>query len=151
MVGMDQAVVTTLPDRATPGWDNVVQDCWREGWAVGDRAFFEYHCFEDLSSGDAAAWLRSHQQVTVIRGLFDAAQDRTLSERFEEGEQGVYSVRFADGLVWDVFEDELLVDPGHFTRPDPPSPEQARYRVQPAPPGVDSRRSVQAERGGLGR
>jgi hypothetical protein len=43
-----------------------------------------------------------------------------LAERGPEGWPVAYRVEFPDGLEWDVFEDELLTGPEHFTRPDPP-------------------------------
>jgi hypothetical protein len=130
-------------------WENVVQGAWRERWAVGDVAFFEYHCLESLGSGDATAWLHSHQRATVIRALCDVGEEGiSLDERFRFGEQGVYTVRFADGLEWDVFEDELLIDPACFTRPDPPSPDQAVYRVGAG--GVAPPRSHPAPAPGIG-
>ena len=59
-----------------------------------------------------------------VLGLSDCEQIAftTFEERVNEGMVLVYRVRFDDGLEWDVFEDELLTDPGHFDRPDPPKP-----------------------------
>lgn len=91
----------------------------RRRWAVGDIAYLEYHCTESRSSGDAPAWLRSHQLVTVTEGLHDV----------DPPSPGVYTVRFPDGLEWGVFPDEMFTDPRCFRRPDPPSPDQDRFRV----------------------
>lgn len=98
-------------------------DYTREDWEPGAVAWFEYHCYEGLDSSDAKAWLRSHQQVTVLRhdaNDHDCLRPETMAEREEAGQPCTYRVRFADGLTWDVFEDELLTDQAGFYRPDPP-------------------------------
>ena len=48
----------------------------------------------------------------------------TLAERCEAAEVFCYTVRFADGVEWMVFEDELCVSPKDFCRPDPPARNQ---------------------------
>ena len=87
----------------------------------GERLWFEYHCNESLDSPDAPAWLRSHQQCTVLSLNADCDGIGTYSqdERYECGCQLIYRVRFDDGLEWDVFEDELLDSQAEFQRPDP--------------------------------
>ena len=88
---------------------------------IGQRFWFEYHCWEDPRSSDAEIWYRSHQQVTVIgEADHDGDKTHTFEERCEDGCQCVYRVRFDDGLEWDLFEDELLDSPKQFERPDPP-------------------------------
>lgn len=88
--------------------------------------WFEYHCNESHDSPDAPVWYRSHQQVTVLAlNAYDdtpALLDElpTLVERGEAGEVLTYRVRFADGLEWDVFEDELDTTKENWCRPDPP-------------------------------
>lgn len=90
---------------------------------VGDRLWFEYHCNESLESPDAPAWLRSHQQVTVLRMCScDGVGVISEEERYENGMLLLYRVKFDDGLEWDVFEDELLDSQGEFQRPAPPVP-----------------------------
>jgi len=88
---------------------------------IGQRFWFEYHCYEGHDSSDAEVWYRSHRQCVVI-GEADHDGDKSVSfeDRCEMGMQCVYRVRFDDGLEWDVFEDELLDSPEHFERPDPP-------------------------------
>lgn len=87
----------------------------------GQILWFEYHCLESHQSCDAEIWYRSHQQVEVL-GVVDNDGYDVFSQqtRFEQGIQLIYRVRFKDGLEWDVFEDELLDDPGNFQRPAPP-------------------------------
>ena len=89
---------------------------------IGSVQWFEYHCNESHDSSDAQAWYRSHQQVTVLDVVGDTVAFTTFLERGEQGHQIIYHVRFQDGLEWDVFEDELLDSPDHFTRPNPPLP-----------------------------
>ena len=98
-------------------------------WATGSRVWFEYHCSESDASSDAPAWYHSHQQVEVL-GLSDCEQIAftTFEERVNEGMLLVYRVRFDDGLECDVFEDELLMDPSQFDRPDPPKPRMETER-----------------------
>lgn len=94
-------------------------DGYRE---LGKTYFFEYHCTEDHGSSDAEIWYRSHQLVTVLCCV--NAEDYghlTEDERYENGEPLVYSVRFMDGLEWDVFEDELMESEEDYYRHDPPS------------------------------
>jgi hypothetical protein len=89
-------------------------------WPDGERAHFEYHCWENPASSDAEAWYRSHQIVTVLGEARSDASGDTLLERAENGQPKAYRVRFDDGLEWTAFEDELLTDPSGFERPDPP-------------------------------
>lgn len=77
-----------------------------------DLRWFEYHCNESHDSPDAPVWYRSHQQVTVL--------SHTPSEDAPTTPD-IYRVRFADGLEWDVWADELVDGPDSFERPDPPS------------------------------
>jgi hypothetical protein len=86
---------------------------------AGQRFWFEYHCFESLESGDAAAWLRSHEQVTVLK-VVAPGYGKSPEIRATAGEPCVYRARWDDGFEWDVFEDELVDSPGDFCRPDPP-------------------------------
>lgn len=96
----------------------------REQWAPGDVAHFEYRCTESHDSADAHLWYRSHQVVTVVceDPESDAWEGSTYDERSEAGTPKVYNVRFSDGFVGTVWEDELLVRSEFFYRPDPPSP-----------------------------
>lgn len=93
----------------------------QETWLPGEVAWFEYHCNESNESPDAPAWYRSHQQVTVLNleepgsGSFSSA-----AERGEAGDPVTYRVRFADGLEWSAFEDELFTSQEGFHRPSPP-------------------------------
>lgn len=90
----------------------------------GMELWFEYHCNESPSSADAEAWYHSHQKVTVIEcETPELASDRdadTFEKRSNNAEGLMYKVRFRDGLVWTVFEDELLESPNEFEREDPP-------------------------------
>lgn len=88
----------------------------------GSILFFEYHCTEDHGSSDAEIWYRSHQKVTVLG--CDNAQDYgdiSQLERYEAGCPLAYRCRFADGLEWDLMEDELLDSEAEYERPDPPA------------------------------
>lgn len=96
---------------------------------VGDVVWFEYHCHESHQSADAAAWYRSHQRVVVLEEAswdgqpwyeFSWQDCPTRSQRGHDACLMLYRVRFADGLEWSVFEDELLDSPAEFCRPDPP-------------------------------
>ena len=109
--------MTAIPNEAGGG----VRDDLREAWAVGEQAWFEYHCWESPESGDAEVWFHSHQVATVLaEGEHDGWEGSTFAERAEAGQPKVYVVLFTDGLEWDVFEDELTTDPSGFVRPDPP-------------------------------
>lgn len=80
---------------------------------IGKEFWFEYHCLESKASADYHLWMLSHQKVIVLaRGSDD-------HDEFPD-EPKCYQVKFMDGLVADVFEDELLNDPAEFQRPDPP-------------------------------
>ena len=94
---------------------------------IGGRYWFEYRCEESHKSSDAQVWYRSHQQCIVLG--FARCDPPFFTGFVERGEAGtclVYRVRFDDGLEWDVFEDELMVDRKHFDRPDPPEPREKR-------------------------
>lgn len=93
----------------------------KQDWLPGEVAWFEYHCYEGHDSADAQAWYRSHQQVTVLRVSEPGPEGTTAEERDEAGWSRCYRVRFADGLEWDVFEDELLTGSEHFYCADPPA------------------------------
>jgi hypothetical protein len=81
---------------------------------IGNTYWFEYHCFESPVSSDAEVWYHSHQQIKVLkRGEDD-------HDEFPD-EPKLYTVQFDDGLVCDVFEDELMESKDRFYRPDPPS------------------------------
>lgn len=84
---------------------------------VGKEFWFEYHCFESDESCDSEIWYRSHQKVKVLsvrEWSFDELQDR-----IDDGQPRVYSVKFNDGFIADVLEDELMQSPDEFYRPDP--------------------------------
>ncbi len=72
-----------------------------------ERRYFEYHCYEGEDSSDAEAWHHTHQQVEVLHKLKDNDPELTL-----------YRVRFADGLEYDAFDDELVKSPADYYRPD---------------------------------
>ena len=91
-----------------------------ESWRPGDKAHFEYHCYESPDSADAPIWYRSHQCVTVLAEEDSDGGWGTFEERRDAGTPKCYRVRFKDGLEWSVFEDELLTSPDGFVRPDPP-------------------------------
>lgn len=76
---------------------------------IGNVYWYEYHCFESPKSCDADLWYRSHQQVIVIN-----------EEETEPGEPNVYKVKFDDGFIGSVFDDELMLSTEEFYRPDPP-------------------------------
>lgn len=100
-----------------------VPEFYRERWEPGDRAWFEYHCFESHDSSDAVAWYHSHQEATVLGEADHSAwPGSTWDERAEACTPIVYTVRFDDGVEYGVFEDELVTDPAAFYRPDPSPP-----------------------------
>lgn len=96
-------------------------DGTRDTWEVGEQAWFEYHCLESSESADAPVWYRSHQRVTVLDMEENDGADMTREERSANGCPFTYTVRFEDGLEWDVFEDELSDSKDAWHRPDPPA------------------------------
>jgi len=85
---------------------------------VGKEFWFEYHCFESDESCDSEIWYRSHQKVKVL-SVSEWSFDE-LKVRIEDGQPRVYSVKFNDGFIADVLEDELMESKDEFYRPDPP-------------------------------
>jgi len=110
---------------------------------LGTTRWFEYHCNESHDSGDAPAWYRSHEQVSVVR--LANYEDRLHAgsnwmSRCEDGLPLVYRARWPDGFEWDVFEDELLEHRASFCRPEPPVDPSGTYLKPPAAiqrPGTD--------------
>lgn len=86
---------------------------------VGEQMWFEYHCFESEKSCDKHLWKRSHQLVNIL-DISEMGGGDTMYERLNNGEPRVYRIEFDDGLVGDAFEDELMLSPEEFIRPDPP-------------------------------
>ncbi|KKM74802.1 hypothetical protein LCGC14_1396650 [marine sediment metagenome] len=89
----------------------------KEKWTPGERAYFEYHCYQAHDSADASLWYRSHQPVTVV----DVGEDpndepTTMAERAESGDPLTYHIKFTDGYEGAAFEDELLTSPRYFER-----------------------------------
>ncbi len=76
------------------------------------RRFFEYHCYEGEDSSDAKLWHHTHQQVTILRKL------KNIEEVDEVDAGRMYQVRFADGLEYNVCDDELVSSPKDYARPD---------------------------------
>lgn len=93
-------------------------------YAEGERAWFEYHCYESADSNDADLWYRSHQQVTVTgREENDAPGSTSFRERCDNATPWTYGVLFEDGHRGTAIEDELMDSPDEFYRPDPPREE----------------------------
>lgn len=90
----------------------------------GDVCWFEYHCFESIVSQDYQLWLHSHQQVEIIK-IETYGNGLTKVERGENGEPACYLVKFNDGYIYTVFEDELLDNITEFYRPEPPKTNQS--------------------------
>lgn len=104
-------------------------------WQRYELAFFEYHCYEGHDSADAELWYRSHQPVMVL-GVAEGKGNIALpeQERYEGAALIVYKVRFADGHVGTVFEDELMDDERGYYRPDPPArPTTPKVKRSPTP------------------
>jgi len=95
---------------------------WKDEWKPGETANYEYHCYEGHDSSDAHLWYRSHQPVTVVSIEESDESGDTMEERTDSGQVRVYRIRFADGFEATAWEDELLTDPQHWSRPDPPTP-----------------------------
>lgn len=94
---------------------------------IGCTCYFEYHCWESGKSADAHLWYRSHQQVYVIgydensdNYAPDCPETETFEKRCENGCQNMYSVRFSDGYVGTVFEDELMETEDYYCSENPP-------------------------------
>jgi len=75
--------------------------------AVGEQAFFEYHCHQGHDSSDAAAWYRTQQPVTILE---------CHAPDLEEDEEAGYGyvVQFLDGHTHQTFDDELHDSPEQF-------------------------------------
>lgn len=105
----------------------------KEHWESGETAWFEYHCLEAMKSNDWDLWLRSHSEVEVL-GESDweeeFGQDKTIQERAEAGMPKMYEVRFSDGHIGHVFEDELFTSPKHWNRDDPPSDLKEKHDIE---------------------
>lgn len=97
-----------------------IERVWYPDWLPGQRAWFEYHCWESPESNDAPVWYRSHQQVTVLERQVNDGEGLSWADRMDAGAPYTYLVRFDDGLVWTAFEDELDTTPDNWCRPDPP-------------------------------
>lgn len=127
-----------------------------DDWPAGSTAWYEYHCWESFGSTDASLWLRSHQPVTILGPCLDddgwtLADDNlaTLTDRLDAGQPRTYRVRFPDGYEATVFEDELLTDRTHATRPDPPAVRShRRWIILGGPGGQLSARPVGARMAG---
>jgi GNAT superfamily N-acetyltransferase len=119
----------------------------REQWQPGDRAWFEYHCYEGHDSADADLWYHSHQRATVL-GENDTADgssknwpESTVDDRNKAGSPRMYRIRFEDGFEKEAFEDELMTSRRDFCRPGPPrggqsTPAGKAARLDPTPPEV---------------
>ncbi len=92
----------------------------------GDEFWFEYHCNESYSSEHAEWWYRSHQKVTILKCNNKEDAVYPLDDRYEDGILLGYDVKFKDGFVGEVMEDELLKSKAEFTRPDPPKRKKGR-------------------------
>lgn len=79
---------------------------------VGERAWFEYHCYEGHDSSDAQAWYRSHQQVTIL--AHEEVDEPYFLDDGSEATRYHYRVRFADGHEHSAFDDELHNSPEGF-------------------------------------
>jgi len=92
----------------------------KNSWRRGETAYFEYHCDKSKSSQDYPAFQHSHQTAKVLR-ISEPGVGRTLMERGKNSLIRTYVIRFADGLEWDAFEDELLTSPKYYDPEwDPP-------------------------------
>lgn len=88
---------------------------------AGEIVFFEYRCWESPASADAEIWYRSHQPVMVLSlRPGEDAEGTTRDQRAEDGIPLAYRCRFADGLEWDLVEDELLDSEAEYIRSAPP-------------------------------
>lgn len=97
---------------------------------IGQRYWFEYHCYEGHDSADAELWYHSHQQITVLK-LIERGIGKTPNERGDNGHPAMYSVKFDDGFVADIFEDEIMNSQSDFFRPDPPKNPKISTREKP--------------------
>ena len=119
------------------------KDFSRDQWNRGNRAWFEYHCYEGHDSCDAQLWYHSHQEVTILGEADADGSSKRMpgsapEERAENGTPRVYRIRFTDGQVFDAAEDELMTDRKGFYRPNPPKPKtvQGHWLLQAAERGV---------------
>ena len=70
-----------------------------EGEEKKMQATFTYHCFESELSTDAELWHHTKQRVDILYQVGWDKVDKEVGPMFH--------VRFADGLEYDVFNDEL--------------------------------------------
>ena len=91
---------------------------------IGETYWFEYHCWEDEDSADAELWHHTHQQV-VVTGRGDGDMDECVLCPYDEDTMGSsgevwnsWKIRFRDGYTHTAAPDELMKDPGEFSRPD---------------------------------
>lgn len=113
-------------------------------WEEGERALFEYRCYEGVDSSDSDLWARSHQTVTILGEADweeDIGKDMTQTERIEAGVLKVYRIRFEDGHEGTAYEDELLTAPS-WSRPHPSERVRAKENVDLAPIGEAPERQV---------
>ena len=78
---------------------------------IGKRFLFEYRCWESEESSDADLWHRTHEPVTVVGEV-----DLDEGSRAEVGR--VWVVRFDDGYIGHVFDEELMKTSSQFQRDD---------------------------------
>ena len=86
---------------------------------VGEKYWFEYHCWESPESSDAELWYHSHQQCTIV-SVEQEYPDMTEDERYDAAMLNHYNIRFSDGFVSSAGEDELYKNKKGFYRPNPP-------------------------------
>jgi hypothetical protein len=120
----------TIRSNRDPRWIKTADYGRREHWNPGDKAFFEYQCYQGHDSCDANLWYRSHQPVTVL-GIEPDQEEVNLQEPWaapsmdERGEIGLpkyYRIRFPDGLEHTCWESELVESPSHLDPEGAPPP-----------------------------
>ena len=72
---------------------------------VGDRVLFEYNCWKSSESKDAELWFRTGKCVDIVGVLREDLVD-------VEEVGYMYKVKFDDGFVGDVFDDEISFSRG---------------------------------------
>jgi len=113
-------------DTVHPEWTN---GAYKNSWKKGETAYFEYHCAQSDCSPDAPIWYRSQQPVEVL-GVREKGMGRSIEDRVvNNGSPRVYQVRFRDGHVHDIFENELVTDPKFFQGAEYAAPDHAGQHV----------------------
>jgi hypothetical protein len=89
----------------------------------GALRWYECSGWEDQAEAGPILRQHTHQVVKVVRRHYADGSKRGMNKHqrcTSEGYPDMYQVRFSDGQLWSVFENELMTSKAQFTRPHPP-------------------------------